>query len=64
MSGRPTKLPAEKERGGSAPVESKASRGSPKASVESPKASAVSLEKFDSALRHFLNRLPWYSKKF
>ncbi|MBV8482526.1 MAG: hypothetical protein JO077_06630 [Verrucomicrobia bacterium] len=50
MSGKPTKLPAEKESGGSAPVKTKASRGS-------PKASAVPFEKFDSALRHFLNRL-------
>jgi len=57
MSGKPTKLPAEKESGGSAPVKPKASKKSPKASGESPKASAVSLEKFDSALRHFLNRL-------
>ena len=60
---KPTKLPAEKQSGGSAPVESKASTTSPKASarspkasIESPKAPAVSFEKFDSALRRFLNR--------
>jgi hypothetical protein len=57
MSGKPTKLPAEKESGGSAPVETKASSESPKTSAKSPKAAAVSFEKFDSALRHFLNRL-------
>jgi hypothetical protein len=57
MSGKPTKLPAEQESGGSAPVETKASRESPKAAAKSPKASAVSLEKLDSALRHFLSRL-------
>ena len=50
MPGKPIKLPAEKESGGSAPVKPKASRGS-------PKAPAVSFEKFDSAVRHFLNRL-------
>jgi sarcosine oxidase delta subunit len=50
MSGKPTKLPAEKESGGSAPIKTKASK-------ESPKPSAVSFEKFDSALRHFLNSL-------
>jgi sarcosine oxidase delta subunit len=50
MSGKPTKLPTEKESGGSVPVKTMASR-------ESPKTSAVSLEKFDSALRYFLNRL-------
>jgi hypothetical protein len=57
MSGKPTKLPAEKESGGSAPVESKVSKGSPKASAGLPKAPVMSFEKFDSALRHFLNRL-------
>jgi hypothetical protein len=57
MSGKPIKLPAEKESGGSAPVKTKVSRESPKTSAESSKASAVSLEKFDSALRHFLSRL-------
>lgn len=57
MSGKPTKLSAEKESGGSAPVKTEAFRESPKASVKSPKASRVSFEKFDSALRHFLNRL-------
>ena len=50
MSGKPTKLPTEQESGGSAPVKTKASR-------ESPKTSAVSFDKFDSALRHFLSRL-------
>ena len=57
MSGKPTKLPAEKEGGGSAPVKAKASSKSPKTSAKSPKAPAVSFQKFDSALRHFLNRL-------
>jgi hypothetical protein len=78
MSGKPTKLPAETESGGSAPVKPKASKESPsaskespsaskespkvskespKVSKESPKAPALSLEKFDSAVRHFLNRL-------
>jgi hypothetical protein len=60
MSGKPTKLAAEKESGGSAPVKPKASKKSPSASGESPKspkASALLLDKFDSALRHFLNRL-------
>jgi hypothetical protein len=60
MSGKPTKLTAEKESGGSAPVKPKASKKSPSASGESPKsakASALLLDKFDSALRHFLNRL-------
>jgi hypothetical protein len=60
MYGKPTKLPAEKESGGGAPVKPKASKKSPNASGESPKsprASGESLEKFDSALRHFLNRL-------
>jgi hypothetical protein len=47
MSGKPTKPPAEKESGGSAPAKPKA---------VSPKAKAASLEKFDAALRHFLNR--------
>jgi hypothetical protein len=57
MSGKPTKLPAEKEGGGNAPVKAKASSKSPKTSAKSPKAPAVSFQKFDSALRHFLNRL-------
>jgi hypothetical protein len=78
MSGKPTKLPAEKESGGGAPVKPKVSKELPKASKESPEVSkespevskespevskespeapALSLEKFDSALRHFLNRL-------
>jgi hypothetical protein len=57
MSGKPTKLPAETESGGSAPAKTKASSKSPKTSVKSPKTPPVSLEKFDSALRHFLNRL-------
>jgi hypothetical protein len=62
MSGKPTKLAAEKEKesGGSAPVKPKGSKKSPSASGESPKspkASALSLDKFDSALRHFLKRL-------
>jgi hypothetical protein len=57
MSGKPTKLPAEQESGGSVPVETKASRESPKTAAKSRKASAVSLEKFDSTLRHFLSRL-------
>jgi hypothetical protein len=57
MSGKPTKLPAEKEGGGSAPVKAKASSKSPKTSAKSPKAPALSFQKFDSALRHFLNRL-------
>jgi hypothetical protein len=57
MSGKPTKPPAEKESRGSAPVKPKASTGSPKASAESPKTPGISFEKFDSALRHFLNRL-------
>ena len=71
MSGKPTKLPAETESGASAPVKPKVSKGSPEAlagspkssggskkpAAKSPKASAVSFEKFDSALRHFLNRL-------
>lgn len=59
MSGKPTKLAAEKERGG-APAKPKASKKSPSASDESPKSpksSALLLDKFDSALRHFLNRL-------
>jgi hypothetical protein len=57
MSGKPTKLPAETESGGSAPAKTKASSKSPKTSVKSPKTPPVSLEKFHSALRHFLNRL-------
>ena len=57
MSGKPTKLPAETESGGSSPAKTKASSKSPKTSVKSPKTPPVSLEKFDSALRHFLNRL-------
>jgi hypothetical protein len=57
MSGKPTKLPAEKQSGGSAPVETKASSESPKTSAKSPKTPAVSFEKLDSALRHFVNRL-------
>jgi hypothetical protein len=63
MSGKPTKLAAEKESGGSAPVQPKAPKKSPGASGESPKspksrkASVLSLNRFDSALRHFLNRL-------
>lgn len=57
MSGKPTKLPAETESGGSAPAKTKASSKSPKTSVKSPKTPPVSLEKFDSALRHFLKRL-------
>src|SRR6201986_2910449 len=57
MSGKPTKLPAEKKIGGSVPVETNAASESPKISAKSPKAAAVSFEKFDSALRHFLNRL-------
>ena len=56
MSGKPTKLPAEKESGGSAPVEPKASSAPPKATKVSRKARAVSFEKFESGLRHFLNR--------
>jgi hypothetical protein len=56
MSGKPTKLPAEKESGDSASVKPKASKKSPNASGEAPKASAVSLKKFDF-LRHFLNLL-------
>jgi hypothetical protein len=47
MSGKPTKPPAEKEGSGSAPAKPRA---------VSPKATAASLEKFDAALRHFLNR--------
>jgi hypothetical protein len=57
MSGKPTKLPAEKQSGGSAPVETKASSESPKTSAKSRKTPAVSFEKLDSALRHFVNRL-------
>jgi hypothetical protein len=60
MSGKPTKLAAEKESGGSAPVKPKASKKSPSASGQppkSPKGSALLLDKFDSALRHFLTRL-------
>src|ERR1700749_2709758 len=64
MSGKPTKLPAEKESGDSAPVKPKASKELPEVSKESPEGSkeppeapALSLEKFDSALRPFLNRL-------
>jgi len=57
MSGKPTKLPAETESGGSAPAKTKASSKSPKTSVKSPKTPPVPLKKFDSALRHFLNRL-------
>ena len=57
MSGKPTKLPAEKESDGSVPVETNAASESPKISEKSPKGVAVSFEKFDSALRHFLNRL-------
>jgi hypothetical protein len=56
MSGKPTKLAAEKE-SDSAPAKPKASKKSPSASGESPKSSALLLDKFDSALRHFLNRL-------
>jgi hypothetical protein len=50
MSGKPTKPPAEKESGGSAPAK-------PKASAATPKASGAALEKFDAGLRHFLNRV-------
>jgi hypothetical protein len=50
MSGKPTKLPAETESGGSAPAKTKASS-------KSPKTPPVPLKKFESALRHFLNRL-------
>jgi hypothetical protein len=60
MSGKPTKLAAQKESGGSAPAKPKTSKKSPSASGESPKspkASALLLDTFDSALRHFLNRL-------
>ncbi|MBV9878742.1 MAG: hypothetical protein JO025_28690 [Verrucomicrobia bacterium] len=57
MFGKPTKLPAEKESGGSAPVRTRASSKSPETSEKSPKTPAVSLWKFDSALRHFLKRL-------
>ena len=57
MSGKPTKLPAEQESGGSVSVKTKASRKSLKTSAETPKAPAVSFEKFDSALRHSLSRL-------
>jgi hypothetical protein len=60
MSGKPTKLAAEKESGGSAPVKPKASKKSRSASGQSPKSpkgSALLLDKFDSALRHFLTRL-------
>jgi hypothetical protein len=56
MSGKPTKLAAEKE-SDSAPAKPKASKKSPSASGGSPKSSALLLDKFDSALRHFLNRL-------
>jgi hypothetical protein len=49
MSGKPTKPPAEKESGGNGPAK-------PKASTASPRGWAGSLEKFDAALRHFLNR--------
>jgi hypothetical protein len=55
MSGKPTKLPAEKESGGSAPVKPKASSAPPKTTKVSPKARAVSFEKLESGLRHFLN---------
>ena len=47
MSGKSS---AEKENSGTAPAKSKAA-------AASPKAPAVALAKFDSALRHFLNRL-------
>jgi hypothetical protein len=57
MSGKPTKLPAEKESSGRAPAQTKASKESPKRSGKSPKASAASSGKFDSVLRHFLKRL-------
>ena len=64
MSGKPTKPPAEKESGGSAPAKPKASKespkaytASPKATAASPKATAASLVKFDAGLRHFLNRV-------
>jgi hypothetical protein len=52
MSGKPTKVPAENESGGSTPVETKAS----KKSTKSPKP-AVFPKNFDAALRHFLTRL-------
>jgi hypothetical protein len=62
MSGKPTK-PPEKESGGSAPTKPNASTASPKAKAASSKAERVapkdpgaSVEKFDAALRHFLNR--------
>jgi hypothetical protein len=47
MSGKPF---AEKENSADAPAK-------PKAAAASPKAPAVSFEKFESGLRHFLNRL-------
>jgi hypothetical protein len=47
MSGKPS---AEKENSAGAPAK-------PKAAAASPKAPAVSFEKFESGLRHFLNRL-------
>jgi hypothetical protein len=55
MSGKPTKLAAEKETGG-APAKPKASKKSSSPSDEAPKSSALLPDKFDSALRHFLNR--------
>lgn len=57
MSGKPTKLPAEKESGDSAPVKSEASSVPPEGSSVPPKARAASFEKFESTLRDFLNRL-------
>ena len=64
MSGKPSKLPAEKESGDSAPVKpeassvpAEASTVPPKASSPPPKARAASFEKFESALRDFLYRL-------
>jgi hypothetical protein len=56
MSGKPSKLPAEKQSGGSAPAKPKASGAPPEATTASAKARAASFEKSESGLRHFLNR--------